>query len=348
MKVLPARDVVRRFQEPSNLRAGWQLTNTLVPYVLCWVAMSYTLTKSYWISLPIAVLAAGFLVRLFVIFHDCGHGSFFKSRKANDVTGFITGVLTFTPYFHWRWEHAIHHRTAGHLDRRGVGDIWTMTVREYLEASRWRRFAYRLARNPFILFVLAPIYVFLVHQRFAAAAAKGKEWRSVHWTTLAMLGVAAALSLALGIKQYLLIQLTVTTLSGAAGIWLFYVQHQFEEAYWERGENWNFNEAALKGSSFYKLPSVLQWFSGSIGLHHIHHISPIIPNYNLQRCHDADAAFRAVRPMTLLSSLKSLPTHLWDEQGKKLVGFRHLRQLREQYGRARSRGQQEGQSAVGG
>jgi omega-6 fatty acid desaturase (delta-12 desaturase) len=341
------QSVVRRFQEPSALRANWQLVNTFVPYVMCWIVMSYTIDISYWITLPVAILAAGLLVRLFVIFHDCGHGSFFRSRKANDVTGFITGILTFTPYYHWRWEHAIHHRCAGHLDRRGVGDIWTLTVQEYLEASRWRRFSYRLARNPFVLFVLAPFYVFLVHQRFPAAAAQGRERRSVHWTNLAMIAMATGLSLAMGIKNYVLIQLTVITLSGAAGIWLFYVQHQFEDAYWERDENWNYVEAALKGSSFYKLPGVLQWFSGSIGLHHIHHLSPIIPNYNLQRCHDADTVFQSVRPMTLLASFKSIPTHLWDEQRKKLVGFRHIRQLRKQHARERSQAQRSNKSAVG-
>jgi omega-6 fatty acid desaturase (delta-12 desaturase) len=238
-------------------------------------------------------------------------------------------MLTFTPYYHWRWEHAIHHRTAGQLDRRGVGDVWTLTVREYLESSRWRRFAYRLSRNPVVLFLLAPLYVFVVRQRFPSSSAQARERYSAYWMNLAILVMVVGLSAVLGIKNYLLIQLTVTGISGGAGIWLFYVQHQFEETYWERGDDWSYIQTALKGSSFYKLPRVLQWFSGNIGFHHIHHLSPRIPNYNLQRCHDADPVFQTVQPMTFFSSLKSIPAHLWDEQRKKLVGFRHIRQQRK-------------------
>lgn len=323
------QEIVRRFQQPSTLRASWQIVNTFVPYVLCWIVMSRTIQQSYWITLPFAVLAAGLLVRIFIIFHDCGHGSFFKSRTANNVTGFISGMLTFTPYYHWRWEHAIHHRTAGQLDRRGVGDVWTLTVREYLESSRWRRFAYRLSRNPVVLFLLAPLYVFIVRQRFPSSSAQARERYSAYWMNLAILVMVVGLSAVLGIENYLLIQLTVTAISGGAGIWLFYVQHQFEETYWERGDDWSYIQTALKGSSFYKLPRVLQWFSGNIGFHHIHHLSPRIPNYNLQRCHDADPVFQTVQPMTFFSSLKSIPAHLWDEQRKKLVGFRHIRQQRK-------------------
>jgi omega-6 fatty acid desaturase (delta-12 desaturase) len=323
------REIVARFQVPSAGRASWQIVNTFVPYALLWYAMYRALLVSYWFMLPLAILAAGFLVRIFIIFHDCGHGSFFKSRLANNVTGFFAGLLTLTPYYHWRWEHAVHHGTAGDLDRRGAGDIWTMTVQEYLEASRWKRFAYRLARNPFILFVIAPLYMFVVNQRFPSRGAQERERLSVHWMNLAILAMAIVISGLIGFVNYLLIQLTVTTVAGAAGVWLFYVQHQFEDAYWERGDNWDYTAAALKGSSFYKLPRILQWFSGNIGFHHIHHLSPRIPNYNLQRCHNADPIFQQVKPMTLFSSLKALPFHLWDEQRKKLVSYRHLRQLRK-------------------
>ncbi len=333
------REIVARFQTPSSARAAWQVANTFVPYGLLWYAMSQTITVSYWLTLPLMVLAAGFLVRIFIIFHDCGHGSFFQSRAANNVTGFVAGMLTFTPYYHWRWEHAIHHGTAGDLDRRGVGDIWTLTVQEYLESSRWRRFAYRLARNPVVMFVLAPLFIFVVRQRFPVPAAQGRERHSVYWMNLAILAMVAGLSAAIGLRNYLLIQLTVTCISGAAGVWLFYVQHQFEEAYWERGDDWDYTAAALQGSSFYKLPSVLQWFSGNIGFHHIHHLSPRIPNYNLQRCHDADPVFEQVKPLTLLSSLRSLPTHLWDEQRKRLVSFRQVRRQRREQ---RGRGSQDG------
>lgn len=317
--------IVARFQRPSRAKASWQLLNTLVPYALLWVAMVYVLSVSYWLVLPLAVLAAGFLARIFIIFHDCGHGSFFKSQAANRTFGFVTGLLTLTPFHHWRWQHALHHRGSGDLNRRGSGDIWMLTVQEYLESSRWRRFAYRLARNPLVLFVIAPFYVFVIHQRFPAASAQARERRSVHWMNLAIFGMAGALSAIMGLKAYLLIQLGVSTLAGVVGVWLFYVQHQFEGAYWERGEGWDYTTAALKGSSFYKLPKILQWFTGNIGYHHIHHLSARIPNYNLERCHKADNLFAQVNPVTLLSSLKSLAYRLWDEQQRKLVSFRAVR-----------------------
>src|SRR5437773_2701949 len=324
------KEIVARYQKPSVGRGVWQIVNTLVPYAALWYLMYLSLSVSYWLVVPLAVLAAGFMVRLFIIHRDCGHGSFLKSRKANDILGFITGVLTFTPYSHWRWEHALHHASSGDLDRRGVGDIWTLTVQEYLESSCWKRFAYRLARNPFVLFVLAPLYLFLVKHRLPDAKASRRERHSVYWTNLAILGMAFALSWLFGIKAYLLLQLTVLMVAGAAGFWLFYVQHQFDGVYWERGEDWDYTTAALQGSSFYKLPRILQWFTGNIGYHHIHHLSSRIPNYNLERCHRAHLLFQSVKPVTLFSSLKSLSFRLWDEQRGKLVGYRHLRQIRRQ------------------
>jgi len=325
--------MVAQYQTPVVWRSIWQVVNTLVPYALLWYLMYRSLAVSYWITLPLALLAAGFLVRVFIIFHDCGHGSYFESRKAADFLGFITGVLTFTPYYHWRWEHALHHSTAGNLDRRGLGDVWTLTVREYLEASRWQRFAYRLARNPFVLFVLAPLFLFLVKQRFGLAKAPRRERHSIYWTNLALLGLGTGLSLLFGLKAYLVIQLTVLTAAGAAGVWLFYVQHQFEGVYWARHGEWDYTKVALQGSSFYKLPKIGQWFSGSIGFHHIHHLSPRIPNYNLEKCQNAVPLFHSVKPLTLFSSLKSITFRLWDEQRQKLVGFGHLRAIRKQ-GRA--------------
>jgi acyl-lipid omega-6 desaturase (Delta-12 desaturase) len=330
------RSIVAKYQHPSTKRAVWQLINTLVPYALIWYLMYLTLEVSLWLTIPLAILAGAFLVRVFIIFHDCGHGSYFKSRWANDIVGFIAGVLTFTPYYHWRWEHAIHHGSAGHLDKRGTGDIWTMTVQEYLEASRWRRFSYRLARNPLILFVVAPLVVFLIRQRFASSGADRRERHSVWMMNVAIFCMAALLSWAFGIAAYVMIQLIVMVVAGAAGVWLFYVQHQFEDVYWERGENWSYTAAALQGSSFYKLPRVLQWFSGNIGFHHIHHLSPRIPNYNLQKCHESDPLFQQVKPITLTSSLKSLAFRLWDEQGKKLVGYSHMRQRRREQRQHRS------------
>lgn len=324
------KEVVARYQTPSVGRALWQVANTLIPYGLLWYLMYLSVSVSYWLVLPLAILTGGFMVRLFIIFHDCGHGSFFKSQRANHILGAITGVLTFTPYYHWRWEHAIHHSTSGDLDRRGMGDVWTLTVQEYLEASRWRKFAYRLARNPFVLFVLAPMFLFLFWQRISKPKAGWRERFSVYWTNLALAVIAGGLIWAFGWKEYLVIQLTVLMVAGSAGVWLFYVQHQFEGVYWERGENWDYATAALQGSSFYKLPKVLQWFSGNIGFHHIHHLSPRIPNYNLEKCHKAEPLFQTVKPVTLFGSLKSFTFRLWDEQRRKLVGYSHLRTVRQE------------------
>jgi omega-6 fatty acid desaturase (delta-12 desaturase) len=321
------KDIVAKYQQPSIGRALWQMVNTLGPYALVWYLMYLSLAVSWWLVVPMAILAGGFEVRIFIIFHDCGHGSYFRSQRLNDVVGFIAGMLTLTPYYHWRWEHNIHHASSGHLDKRGTGDIWTLTVQEYLESSRWRRFAYRLARNPFILFLIAPLYLFLIRHRFASPEANKRERGSVYWMNLAILSMAIGLSFIFGLKAYLLIQLIIMAVAGGAGVWLFYVQHQFEGVYWDRGEDWDYTKAALEGSSFYKLPKVLQWFSGNIGFHHIHHLSARIPNYNLEKCHKAEPLFQRVKPITLFGSFKSFTFRLWDEQRRRLVGYSHLRKL---------------------
>lgn len=326
------KEIVARFQVPSTPRATWQIVSTIVPYAALWFLMFHTLAISWWLTIPLAVLAGAFLVRVFIIFHDCGHGSFFKSRAANDFWGFVCGMLTFTPYYHWRWEHSLHHASSGDLDRRGTGDVWTMTVQEYLESSRWKRFAYRLARNPVVLFGIAPFYLFVIRNRWPKPSASRRERSSVYWMNLAILGLAGAMTLLFGLKAYLIIQLTALMVAGSAGIWLFYVQHQFEGVYWERRDEWDYAAAALQGSSYYKLPRVLQWFSGNIGFHHIHHLSPRIPNYNLEKCHKADPLFQRVKAVTLFSSLKSLRFRLWDEQERKLVGYWQLKLLRQRNG----------------
>ena len=328
------KKMVAKYERPSRPKAVWQVVNTLGPYTLLWYLMYHTLAVSWWITAPLAILAGAFLVRVFIIFHDCGHGSFFKSRRANNVWGFLCGLLTFTPFYHWRWEHSVHHASSGDLDRRGTGDIWTMTVQEYLESSRGKRFAYRLARNPIVLFVLAPLYVFLVRHHIPKSNASRRERHSVYWMNLAILAMAISLSAIFGLKAYLLIQLIALMVAGAAGFWLFYVQHQFEGVYWERRAEWDYAAAALQGSSFYKLPRVLQWFSGNIGFHHIHHLSPRIPNYHLEKCHQADPLFQTVKPVTLFSSFKSLTFRLWDEQRRRLVGYRDLRTLQRRGNRS--------------
>ena len=322
------KEVVAKYAQPSLHRSVWQIVNSLVPYVALWYLMYRSLAVSYWIVLALAIVASGFLTRVFIIHHDCGHGAFFKSQKANDIWGFITGVLVSTPYQLWRWKHAVHHAGAADLDRRGLGAVPTLTVQEYLAASRWKRFSYRLVRNPFFLFVLAPPILFLVLHRFSEAGASKRDRRSVYWTNLAMLGVAIALIWMIGFKAYALIQLPVLMVSSSAGVWLFYVQHQFEGVYWERHDEWDYTAAGLQGSSFYKLPKVLQWFSGNIGFHHIHHLSPRIPNYNLEKCHRADPMFQRVKPLTLLSSFKSCAFRLWDEPRQQLVGYSFLKKSR--------------------
>ena len=324
------KQAVAEHRKPVLRSSVWQIVNSLIPYLALWGLMIWTLQISYWITLPLAVVAAGFLVRIFIIFHDCGHGSFFTSRRANRLMEFVAGVLTFTPYRQWRHKHALHHATSGDLDGRGPGEIWTLTVREYLEASRWKRFAYRLARNPFVLFVVGPSYVFLVQQRFPSRAVGKRERMGVHWTNGAILAVAVLMSLTIGIKAYVLIQLPVMILAATAGVWLFYVQHQFEGVQWKRRPEWNFAEAALHGSSYYKLPKFLQWFSGNIGFHHIHHLSPAIPNYNLEKCHKENPMFQQVKSVTLWSSMKSFSFRLWDEQRQKLVGYGQLRAVRRE------------------
>lgn len=321
------KDVLVTHQNASTKRALWQIANTFLPYILLWFAMYWTLQASLWLTVPLAVLSGALLVRIFIIFHDCTHGSYFRSRRANEFVGFIAGALTFSPYQHWRWEHAIHHGSSGNLDRRGTGDMWTMTVQEYLSASRQRRLQYRLTRNPLVLFVFAPLFVFVIKQRFASAKAPRRQRHSVWWLNITLLINAMLLSWLFGVTAYLLIQSIAMTVAGAAGLWLFYVQHQFQGVYWEREDEWDYTAAALRGSSYYKLPKVLQWFSGNIGFHHIHHLSPRIPNYNLQKCHDSDRRFSEVTSLSLLSSLRSLKFRFWDEQARQLVDYAHVRKL---------------------
>ncbi len=313
--------VVAKFQVPSTARATWQLVNSFGSYGLVWYAMYLSLAVSWWLTIPLAVLAGALLVRIFIIFHDCGHGSFFKSKTANDVTGFLAGMLNFTPYHHWRWEHAIHHASSGDLDRRGTGDVWTMTVKEYRASSRWQRLGYRTVRHPLVLLFVAPFYLFVVRERFSTKGASARDRQSVWWMNVALAVMIASLATVFGWKNYLFIQLCVTLTGGAIGVWMFYVQHQFEDTYWARREDWDFTAAALQGSSFYKLPAILQWFTGNIGFHHIHHLSSRIPNYNLQRCHESHPIFMKVKAITLRTSLKSLTFRLWDEEQCRLTGF---------------------------
>ena len=321
------REIVARYQAPDESRSWWQFGSSLVAYLLLWALTAYAWSVSLWLVLPLVLLSAGFLIRLFIIFHDCGHGSFFRSRRLNDIVGTISGFFTFTPYYQWRHHHAIHHATAGDLDRRGVGDVWTMTVAEYVAAPWKTKVGYRLYRNPLIMFLLGPLFVFLIGHRFVRRDARPRERRNVYGTNLALLLLLAIVHVTIGLKAYVVVQLPIIALAGAAGVWLFYVQHQFEGVYWQTHDEWDFVNAALEGSSFYKLPRLLQWFTGSIGFHHIHHLSPRIPNYKLETCHNDSPLFQQVPAVTLLSSLKSLTFRLYEEESGQLVGFRHLKRL---------------------
>lgn len=316
------RKLTDPYQTPDMKRSLWQLTNTLIPYLALWVLMFLSLRISYWLTLALSVLAAGFMVRLFIIFHDCGHGSFFASKKANEAVGILTGMLTFTPWAYWWHDHAIHHATAGDLDRRGVGDVYTMTLDEYLAAPWGRKVTYRLMRNPFNMLVIGAPIVFAIVHRFHRPGVGKRERASVWWTNLGVAVWAGGLIWLVGWKAYLMVQLPVLWIASATGVWLFYVQHQFEEVYWERHDKWNFFDAGLKGCSYYKLPRLLQWFTGNIGFHHIHHISAKIPNYRLEECYRAHPELQQATTLTLRSSLKCLSLRVYDERKKKLVSWK--------------------------
>ena len=320
--------IVSKYAYPETWRSLWQVANTLIPFIVGWYLMYRSLEIGYWLTLILAVPTAGFMMRLFIIFHDCCHGSFFKSMKANDRLGLVLGVLVFTPFYQWKHSHAIHHATAGDLDRRGIGDVYTMTVEEYLAAPWYKKIGYRVMRNPVILFTVGSFFVFTVTHRFWEKDAGKRERSSVIWTNIALAAVIGWLMIEIGWAAFLLVEIPILLIACGAGVWLFYVQHNFEPTYWERHPEWEFFNAGMDGSSFYKLPKVLQWFTGNIGFHHIHHLSPRIPNYKLEECHNENPIFQ-IEPLTLSASLKSLFFRLWDEKEKMLVGWDVLKQYRQ-------------------
>jgi omega-6 fatty acid desaturase (delta-12 desaturase) len=320
--------ILARYATPRPGRAISNLFTSVATYLALIGAACVALRLSPWLAGALSIVAAGFLLRTFIVFHDCAHGSFFKSKRTNALLGAALGVLVYTPFAVWRREHAIHHATAGDLDRRGVGDIETMTVEEYNASPWWNRLRYWLFRNPFVMFGLGPFWVVLLGPRAISWSAPRRHQRSVLGTDLTLVVIIAMLCWLLGWQGFLIVQLPALLVSGSVGIWLFYVQHQFEDTYWQAGDTWSYDDAALKGSSYLRLPRVLQWLTGNIGLHHVHHLSARIPNYNLQAAHEENAALHSVPTISLLDGLKATRLKLWDERQRKLVGFRAARATR--------------------
>lgn len=322
------QEIVAKYQSSDLRHSLWQMASTFIPFFGLLVLMYMSLAYAYWLTLLLALPTGGLLIRIFIMLHDCGHGSFFKSMRANNILGAFCGLLSFVPYQQWRFTHAIHHATSGDLDRRGTGDVITWTVSEYLAKSRKEQLVYRTMRNPLFLFIVAPMAFLLLQQRLVSPSSRARERRAVYATNLALLTIIVALSFLIGLKALVLIYIPVLFVGGTAIVYGFYVQHQFDGAYWQRHGEWDYLSAALEGSSYFKLPRILQWFSGNIGLHHVHHLSSRIPNYKLQRCHDENPIFHDVTTITLRSSLKTLNLGLLDEETGQLVSFRDIKTIR--------------------
>lgn len=316
------------YARPHLGRSILSLVTSVVPFVGLWVLMYFSLQVSYLLVLALAVPAAGFQLRTYILFHDCAHGSFLRGRRANLWLGSVLGLMVFTPFKRWRYEHAVHHATAGDLDRRFIGDVPTYTVAEYKAWSWPTRLAYRLFRNPAVMFGLGPIYAMLLEPRWAVPAAAPRIRRSVWATNLALVLLIGGLCALIGWRDFVLVEAPFIPLAGGVGIWLFYVQHQFDPTYWKRSPEWSYDDAALRGSSYLKLPKVLQFFTGNIGLHHVHHLNARIPNYNLQRAHDREPIFHNVPTVSLADGLRATRFKLWDEDAARLVTWRELRRGR--------------------
>jgi acyl-lipid omega-6 desaturase (Delta-12 desaturase) len=324
----PWRDVLAPYARPRLGRSLLDIATSVVPYLALSLLMYLALDVSYLLVLAIAVPTAGFLLRTYIIFHDCAHGSFLPSKRANVWLGVALGLVVYHPFLSWRHSHAVHHATAGDLDRRGVGDVLTLTVAEY-QASPWRRrLGYWLFRHPLVMFGIGPIWALMVQPRLVGPSARPRIRRSVIATNIALAALVGAICLLVGWREYLLVQMPTALLAGSAGVWLFYVQHQFEDTYWQSADDWSYADAALQGSSYLKLPKLLQFFTGNIGLHHVHHLSTRIPNYNLQRAHDRNPIFHDVPTLSLWDGLRAVRLKLWDEDRGRLVTFAEARATR--------------------
>lgn len=319
------RERLAPYARPNRARALLCLATSVAPYVGLSVAIYFLLRVSTPLALALGVPAAICLVRTFIVFHDCTHGSFMRSRRANEFLGVITGLMLYSPFVRWRHDHAVHHASSGDLDRRGTGDVRTLTVTEYA-ALPWRgRLGYRLLRNPLVMFGLGPVVAMIIGPRIVARGARPRMRRSVIATDVALAAIVGGLCWMIGWRDYLLVLGPPALLAGSIGIWLFYVQHQFEEAYWENGESWSYAEAALRGSSFLKLSAPLRFCTGNIGYHHVHHLNARIPNYNLRRAHEENGIFQEVPTLSLWDGLRAVRLKLWDEKGGRLVTFAQAR-----------------------
>ena len=321
------RRITSPYSTPDFRRSARQLSTAVALFALSWAAMFFSLQVHYALTIALAFPTAAFLVLLFMIQHDCGHGSYFKSRKLRDAVGFCIGVLTLTPYEYWRQTHAYHHSHSGDLDFRGFGDIDTLTVREYKVLPARRRFLYRLYRSPLVLLTIGPAFHFMLKHRYPWDVPRDwkSAWRGVWLTNLALALILLVAHFTIGLKAFLMIQLPVSLIASSMGVLLFYVQHQYEDSYWHRHDQWNYHEAALLGSSHLVLPKWLQWLTGNIGLHHVHHLSSQIPNYRLQECLDANPELQVARQITIKDCIRLFGLTLWDEERRELISFRQLR-----------------------
>lgn len=321
------RKSIKPFEKNEFRTSLFQLFNTLVPFFLLWFLAYKSLAISPYLTVAVAIIASGFVIRIFIIFHDCTHYSFFQNNKLNRTVGTLLGVITLFPYSKWQREHSIHHATSSNLDKRGTGDVWVMTVDEYVDATPFMRLVYRVYRHPVVLFGFGPFYLYLVANRTNRKDARLKERLNTYLTNFLAVAIYAGLIYLIGIKAFLLIQLPIILIAGSLGIWLFYVQHQFEDSYFEEESKWSFVKAAVDGSSYYKLPAILQWITGNIGYHHVHHLSPKVPNYRLAEAHENTPPLHHATTITLRTSLKSLKFRLFDEKKKDFVTFKDVKPL---------------------
>jgi omega-6 fatty acid desaturase (delta-12 desaturase) len=322
--------IAKPYCEADDARSWWQIANTIGPLLIMIVAAFWVQKTSLLMSIPFVVIGGLLITRTFIIMHDCGHGSFFKNKKTRDFVGVITGIICSTPYFQWTREHAFHHQHSGDLGYRGRGDVWTMTFAEYEKASSLEKFQYYLYRHPIVTFGIGPVFLFQFRHRITVKTDRPLERRNVHFTNFALALILGGLGFTLGFKNVFMVYLPMTMIAQLVGCLLFYVQHQYEEVYWSKGDKWSYNTAALEGCSYLKLPKVIQWFTGNIGFHHIHHLNHKIPNYKLEQCYNENGIFQSVETLTLSDMLPCIALKVYDESTGKMLTWAQVRQKEKQ------------------